>query len=104
MLCYIHFTVFYLGLTAQTSDPIHFKHVTAMAEYAFRLKQQLANVNEHSFNNFQLRIGKIQNDKNFKVSNSNELEMFPLKNGTKMVLLIFRNQYWTCSGWGDRCK
>jgi len=45
------------GLTAQTSDPIHFKHVTAMAEYAFRLKQQLANVNEHSFNNFQLRIG-----------------------------------------------
>ena len=63
------FLCFYLGLTAQTSDPIHFKHVTAMAEYAFRLKQQLANVNEHSFNNFQLRIGKIQNDRNFKVSN-----------------------------------
>ena len=55
-----------------------------MAEYAFRLKQQLANVNEHSFNNFQLRIGKIQNDKNFKVSNSK----FPLKNGTKMVIGI----------------
>merc|ERR1719400_1934553 len=45
------------GLTAQTSDPIHFKHVIAMTEYAFRLKQQLANVNEHSFNNFQMRIG-----------------------------------------------
>ena len=68
--CYLIFIFlfFYLGLTAQTSDPIHFKHVTAMAEYAFRLKQQLANVNEHSFNNFQLRIGKIQNDRNFKVS------------------------------------
>ena len=48
----------YLGLTAQTSDPIHYKHVIAMTEYAFRLKQQLANVNEHSFNNFQMRIGK----------------------------------------------
>ena len=70
MVYYINFPIFFLGLTAQTSDPIHFKHVTAMAEYAFRLKQQLANVNEHSFNNFQLRIGKIQNDRNFKVSNS----------------------------------
>ena len=69
MTCYVRFIFlcFYLGLTAQTSDPIHFKHVTAMAEYAFRLKQQLANVNEHSFNNFQLRIGEIQNDKSFKV-------------------------------------
>lgn len=85
MLWYIHFPVFSLGLTAQTSDPIHFKHVTAMAEYAFRLKQQLANVNEHSFNNFQLRIGKIQNDRNFKVSNS---KLFPLRNGTKMVIKI----------------
>lgn len=45
------------GLTAQTSDPVHFRHVTAMAEYAFRIKQQLAHVNEHSFNSFQLRIG-----------------------------------------------
>ena len=70
MLCHINFPIFFLGLTAQTSDPIHFKHVTAMAEYAFRLKQQLANVNEHSFNNFQLRIGKIENDRNFSVSNS----------------------------------
>ena len=70
MLCHINFPIFFLGLTAQTSDPIHFKHVTAMAEYAFRLKQQLANVNEHSFNNFQLRIGKIQNNRNFSVLNS----------------------------------
>ena len=70
MFSHIDFPIFFSGLTAQTSDPIHFKHVTAMAEYAFRLKQQLANVNEHSFNNFQLRIGKIENDRNFKVSNS----------------------------------
>ena len=85
MLCHINFPIFFLGLTAQTSDPIHFKHVTAMAEYAFRLKQQLANVNEHSFNNFQLRIGKIQNDRNFEVSNS---KLFLLKNENKMVIGI----------------
>ena len=50
------------GLTAQTSDPINFRHVTAMAEYAFRIKQQLNYVNEHSFNNFQLRVGKLLKD------------------------------------------
>lgn len=36
---------------------VDFKHVTAMADYALRLKEQLANVNEHSFNNFRIRIG-----------------------------------------------
>jgi len=45
------------GLTNQTTDEIHFKHVTAMANFAFRLKDQLNYVNEHSFNNFQLRAG-----------------------------------------------
>ena len=50
--------VSFQGLTEQTSDPIQFKHVTAMAEYAFRMKHQLSNVNEHSFNNFQMRIGE----------------------------------------------
>ncbi len=46
------------GLTNETSDEIHFKHVTAVADFAFRLKDQLNYVNEHSFNNFKLRAGK----------------------------------------------
>ena len=50
------------GLTNQTTDEIHFKHVTAMANFAFRLKDQLSYVNEHSFNNFQLRAGKLRRD------------------------------------------
>ena len=68
----LHFSSYLIisGLTAQTSDPIHFKHVIAMTEYAFRLKQQLANVNEHSFNNFQMRIGK----KYFRVTKSQLFE------------------------------
>ena len=45
------------GLTIQTSDPVNFSHLTAMADYAFRLKEQLVYVNEHSFNNFQIRAG-----------------------------------------------
>ena len=32
-------------------------HVDAMAKYALRIRQQLNYVNEHSFNNFQIRIG-----------------------------------------------
>jgi len=34
-----------------------FKHVVAMADYVLRIRQQLADVNEHSFNNFRMRVG-----------------------------------------------
>lgn len=37
----------------------NFRHVTAMADYALKIREQLAEVNEHSFNNFRIRIGKI---------------------------------------------
>ncbi|XP_076461589.1 LOW QUALITY PROTEIN: adenylate cyclase type 5-like [Babylonia areolata] len=44
------------GLTPETNSPdLH--HVTAIADYAFAMKKQLKFVNEHSFNNFTLRIG-----------------------------------------------
>ncbi|XP_066259052.1 adenylate cyclase type 6 isoform X1 [Euwallacea similis] len=45
------------GLTQNTCDMQGFRHVTAMADYALRLKEQLQEVNEHSFNNFRIRIG-----------------------------------------------
>ncbi|XP_050521828.1 adenylate cyclase type 5 isoform X2 [Daktulosphaira vitifoliae] len=45
------------GLTRNTCDSRQFSHVTAMADYALRLREQLAYVNEHSFNNFRIRIG-----------------------------------------------
>lgn len=46
-----------LGLTKATCDMKNFNHVTAMADYALRLREQLDYVNEHSFNNFKIRIG-----------------------------------------------
>ncbi|XP_045470841.1 adenylate cyclase type 5 isoform X2 [Harmonia axyridis] len=45
------------GLTQNTCDMQDYKHVTAMADYALRLKEQLVEVNEHSFNTFKIRIG-----------------------------------------------
>ncbi|KAE9537423.1 hypothetical protein AGLY_006446 [Aphis glycines] len=45
------------GLTRHTCDSKQYSHVTAMADYALRLREQLAYVNEHSFNNFRIRIG-----------------------------------------------
>ncbi|XP_018566319.1 adenylate cyclase type 6 isoform X1 [Anoplophora glabripennis] len=45
------------GLTQNTCDMQSFKHVTAMADYALRLKELLEEVNEHSFNHFRIRIG-----------------------------------------------
>lgn len=45
------------GLTDNTCDMRGFRHVTAMADYALRLREQLKYVNEHSFNSFRIRIG-----------------------------------------------
>ncbi|XP_077301910.1 adenylate cyclase type 6 [Arctopsyche grandis] len=45
------------GLTQETRDMLGFGHVTAMADYALRIRELLNNVNEHSFNNFRIRIG-----------------------------------------------
>ncbi|GIY21022.1 adenylate cyclase type 5 [Caerostris extrusa] len=35
----------------------NFSHVTRMADFALRLKDQLDYVNVHSFNNFKIRVG-----------------------------------------------
>lgn len=55
----IKFSYNHIGLTANTCDLIDFEHVTSMADYALRLFDQITNVNEHSFNNFRMRIGKF---------------------------------------------
>ena len=44
------------GLADQTST-IDNMHVDAMANYALRIREQLNYVNEHSFNNFKIRVG-----------------------------------------------
>lgn len=46
------------GLTANSCDKNDFQHVFAMMDYALELFQKITDVNEHSFNNFRMRIGK----------------------------------------------
>ncbi|XP_053660924.1 adenylate cyclase type 6 [Anopheles marshallii] len=45
------------GLTANSCDKNDFQHVIAMMDYALELFQKITDVNEHSFNNFRMRIG-----------------------------------------------
>lgn len=45
------------GLTRYTCDKLEFSHVNAMIDYALELFQKVVDVNEHSFNNFRLRVG-----------------------------------------------
>jgi class 3 adenylate cyclase len=45
------------GLTRYSCDKLEFTHVNAMIDYALELFQKIINVNEHSFNNFRLRVG-----------------------------------------------
>ena len=49
-------TPFLPGLADQACT-VNNMHVDAMAKYALRIRQQLNYVNEHSFNNFKIRIG-----------------------------------------------
>ncbi|XP_045169674.2 adenylate cyclase type 5-like [Mercenaria mercenaria] len=44
------------GLTPETSYE-DMSHVVALTEYAFTIQEQLRSVNQHSFNNFKMRIG-----------------------------------------------
>lgn len=46
------------GLNASTYDRVGRSHVTALADYAMRLMEQMKHINEHSFNNFQMKIGE----------------------------------------------
>ena len=46
------------GLTDETYDQENNTHVEALADFAFRIMDQLKYVNEHSFNSFKMKIGK----------------------------------------------
>ena len=35
------------------------RHVTELADFAFALKNQIEDVNTHSYNNFKMRIGML---------------------------------------------
>ncbi|XP_066865294.1 adenylate cyclase type 6 isoform X4 [Kogia breviceps] len=45
------------GLNASTYDQVGRSHITALADYAMQLMEQMKHINEHSFNNFQMKIG-----------------------------------------------
>lgn len=48
------------GLNDSTYDKEGRTHITALADYAMRLREQMKYINEHSFNNFQMKIGEGQ--------------------------------------------
>ncbi|XP_018105476.1 adenylate cyclase type 6 isoform X3 [Xenopus laevis] len=45
------------GLNDTTYDKEGKTHITALADYAMKLREQMKYINEHSFNNFQMKIG-----------------------------------------------
>lgn len=47
------------GLNDSTYDKEGRSHITALADYAMRLREQMKYINEHSFNNFQMKIGNF---------------------------------------------
>lgn len=56
------------GLNDSTYDKEGRSHIIALADYAMRLREQMKYINEHSFNNFQMKIGNKKNSSKFKFS------------------------------------
>lgn len=48
------------GLNDSTYDKVGRSHIRAIADYAMRLMDQMKYINEHSFNNFKMKIGELQ--------------------------------------------
>lgn len=48
------------GLNDSTYDKVGRSHIRALADYAMRLMDQMKYINEHSFNNFKMKIGEPQ--------------------------------------------
>lgn len=46
------------GLNDSTYDKVGKSHIKALADFAMRLMDQMKYINEHSFNNFQMKIGR----------------------------------------------
>lgn len=47
------------GLNDSTYDKEGKTHIKALADFAMRLMDQMKHINEHSFNNFQMKIGNV---------------------------------------------
>ncbi|KAJ8399599.1 hypothetical protein AAFF_G00410100 [Aldrovandia affinis] len=47
------------GLNDSTFDREGRSHILALADYSMRLREQMKYINEHSFNNFQMKIGQL---------------------------------------------
>lgn len=48
------------GLNDSTYDKVGRSHIRALADYAMKLMDQMKYINEHSFNNFKMKIGELQ--------------------------------------------
>ena len=46
------------GLNDSTYDKVGRTHIRALADYAMRMMDQMKYINEHSFNNFKMKIGE----------------------------------------------
>lgn len=48
------------GLNDSTYDKAGKTHIKALADFAMKLMDQMKYINEHSFNNFQMKIGRCR--------------------------------------------
>ena len=90
------------GLNDSTYDKEGRSHITALADYAMRLREQMKYINEHSFNNFQMKIGKKK--KKTVPFFQHEIQIFEKHKFLAVLLMqcnvfVLNSQVWTLDQW-----
>ncbi len=67
------------GLNDSTYDKVGKSHIRALADYAMRLMDQMKYINEHSFNNFKMKIGKAALSISFSFGSFYEIVPLPMQ-------------------------
>lgn len=88
------------GLNDSTYDKEGRSHITALADYAMRLREQMKYINEHSFNNFQMKIGDEKQKKNLVFSS---LQWQYCSCTSCVFLFTRRSEHRACGSGGHWC-
>lgn len=83
------------GLNDSTYDKEGRSHITALADYAMRLREQMKYINEHSFNNFQMKIGDEKQQRSAPLFGGVDARAVCLS-------LTRRSEHRACGGGGHR--
>lgn len=89
------------GLNDSTYDKEGKTHIKALADFAMRLMDQMKYINEHSFNNFQMKIGNVTVFMGLSIGSCHsELGILQRENNIDITLAV-QGHWLFCTRWQE---